>query len=55
MRMKKLALVKFMLYSQYGLLEAFLHGSVFDKTPFCLEEKQGMFVNQFGIGEEKIK
>ena len=25
--------------------EAFLHGSIFDKTEFCLGEKQGMLVN----------
>ena len=25
--------------------EAFLCGSIFDKTPFCLGEKQGMLLN----------
>ena len=25
--------------------EAFMHGSIFDKTVFCLDEKQSMLVN----------
>ena len=33
--------------------EAFLHGSIFNKTVFCLGEKQGMLV-KLGIGEKKF-